>query len=118
MKASLVIFAMLIAMLSTRAQSSPFDWAAYNAQVTSISAASMPSHLIFKIDTNGGTSCPAGTWLTYYGIGADSATQKDNIKVIYALLLTALATGKKIHVFNLDSATANCAVNAIHILNE
>lgn len=67
----------------------------------------MPGRVTFSMDA-GNSTCPAGTWLTW------SKTEVENNKAIYGLLMTALASGKKVNVFVNDGDTS-CKGQYIHL---
>jgi len=66
--------------------------------VVSVEATYMPGIIPFRMDA-GSTSCPAGRWI--YWQKADTS----NNKIVYATLLQALATGKKIEFYVNDGDT-------------
>ena len=119
MKRILMLFAPVIACaISAAANAGAYDWTVNKAQVTQIEPSYMPTRVLFMISSNGGSSCPAGTWLTYSGSGSDAAAQQSNVKYMYATLLAALAAGRPVDVFSLGYAANTCAVNYVHILNQ
>lgn len=84
----------LAAALSLSA-SLAFAWQV-TAKVTAIEATWVPDYVLFQLDA--GMSNCAGTWLNYTGVGAGQTVAKDSVKAIYAALLMAAGTGKKVLV--------------------
>jgi len=78
------------------------------AKVTLVEASSMPQFVAFLVDTGMGTSCPAGTWLTWTGKGA---LPIDNAKTMLGVLLTALTSGKQVTLFGQNT----CEVDFVHL---
>lgn len=84
----------LAATLSLSASLS-FAWQV-TAKVTAIEATWVPDYVLFQLDT--GMSNCAGTWLNYTGVGAGQTVAKDSVKAAYALVLSAIQSGKKVLV--------------------
>ncbi len=75
------------------------------AKVTAIEATWVPDYVLFQLDA--GMSNCAGTWLSYTGTLAGQTVPKDNVKAIYANLLMAVASSKKILVVGSDCSIIN-----------
>lgn len=71
----------------------------------------VPDSVTFSIDAAAG-NCPAGTWLTWTPASSDPATRRDNVKAVYALLLTAKPTGGTVTIFGSNNG---CKVEFIHL---
>lgn len=85
-----------------------------SAKVTTIEPSYMPDQILFRIDTVAGT-CPAGTWIYYYGTNYKEVTNsKKNVQAIYAGLLAAVISGKNVEVHGNDE----CIAINIHISNQ
>jgi hypothetical protein len=82
------------------------------AHVSEIEPTYVPNNLALAIDKNAG-ACPAGPWLFYNGAPA-SNNLPENIKAMYAGLMTAMQTGTLIEVTGDDNG---CIVTDIHFLN-
>jgi len=74
------------------------------AKVITVEASYMPNTVSFSLDA-GTATCPAGVWLLWQK-GADSN------KAAYALLLTALTTGKTITFYH---QAGSCVGEFLHI---
>lgn len=70
----------------------------------------MPGYISFQMDA-GSTSCPTGRWLIWKN--PDTA----NNKAVYATLMQAMATGKKIR-FHITDGDASCQGQFIHLLSD
>jgi hypothetical protein len=70
----------------------------------------MPGYISFEMDA-GSASCPTGRWLLWKN--PDTA----NNKAVYATLMQAMATGKKIR-FHINDGDANCQGQYIHLLSD
>lgn len=84
-------------------------WALENtvAHVVRLEGTFMPSYIKFQLD--GGTStCGPYTWLTWQ-------KDADNNKAIYATLLAALSSGKRIELY-LNNGDTSCTGQYIHFL--
>ena len=88
-----------------------YDWDVV-AHVTQIEASYVPTQVYFAIDQNAGT-CAAGPWLLFTG-NAAGGSLTDNVKAIYAGLLTALQSGNQVEVYGNN---AGCTVTFVHFLN-
>ena len=80
------------------------DWG-IAAKVTTVEASHMPNEVLFRIDAAAG-ACAAGTYMHWSIQGADAATKAQNAQAVYALLLTAKATGQSITMYG-DNATCS-----------
>ncbi len=69
----------------------------------------LPSSIAFQMDS-GNTTCPAGKWLQW------SNPDQANNKAVYATLLTAFTTGKKVR-FHINDGDTTCTGQYFHILN-
>jgi len=78
--------------------------------VISVEPSSMHGIVSFRMDA-GSTSCPAGRWV--YWQKADTS----NNKIVYATLLQALATGKKIEFYVNDGDTG-CFGQYLHLQSD
>lgn len=79
-----------------------------SGKVTAVEPTYLPGRVTFKMDT-ASSSCPAGAWITW--AKPDGA----NNKAVYATLMLALATGKKVLVF-LSEPAADCKGQYLHLL--
>lgn len=82
------------------------------ARVTLIEPTYMPGFIAFKIDKAAG-ACAAGTYLKWYGLGADAEDRRNNVRAIHAELLTALAGNRPI---NLGVNDADCTVTVFMLM--
>jgi hypothetical protein len=71
----------------------------------------MPSSIVLQLPQAAGT-CPTGQWLSYQpGNWVDATNRKDNMKAVYAMLLTAFATGKKVSLVGFKK----CEFSYVHL---
>ena len=87
-----------------------YDWAIVT-KVTAIESSYIPDNLLFKVATAGG-SCATGQLLVWNRKGSTDAIKQSNATSVYALLLTALASGRDIVIYGNNS---NCSVDFIYI---
>lgn len=104
-------YALVIGLLSAM-PALAYDWSASGAHVTVLEASYMPSSITFAVDASMDASCPAGSWLTYRGQGPDAASQLENIKAVYAMLLGAKLSGQTLDLYGND---AGCLVTYVHL---
>lgn len=78
------------------------------SRVTVVEATYMPNAVTFMMET-GTASCPAGHWLKWQ-------KSADSNKAVYAALMTAVATGKKISFYVNDGDTS-CVGVFFHLVN-
>jgi hypothetical protein len=74
-------------------------------RVTVVESTYMPGEISFMLDV-GSPTCPAGTWLFW-------RKDVENTKATYALLLTAVSTGRKVVFYHADGA---CTGAHMHLL--
>ena len=79
------------------------------ARVTLVEPSYMPGAVMFMIDKSL-PSCPAGSWLNW-NKGAD------NNRAVYASLLSAMMTGKRV-TLHINSGDTTCAGKHLHILKD
>ena len=80
---------------------------AIHGKVTELQPTGMPNNVAFKMD-GGSASCPAGTWLLW------AKSDPANNKAMYALILTALVSGKKVTMYITDGDTS-CTGNHLRL---
>src|SRR6516164_335288 len=104
-----------IVLVSMPANAGTVDWSVNGAHVTVVEGSYMPGFITFQIDAAVGP-CPAGSWLIWNGQGSTSQSQQDNNKAVYALLITALATGKAINLYgnNPSASGGACLATYVH----
>jgi hypothetical protein len=83
------------------------------AKVVTIEPSYMPDQILFKLDAVAGT-CPAFNWMYYTGTAYASSDATKNVQAIYAGLLTALSSGKRLEVHG----DTNCVAINIHPTNQ
>jgi hypothetical protein len=93
---------------------SAMDWQ-IQAHVTRVEPSSLPDQVYFMVDTTGGV-CPPGSWMVWNARGSDAASKSANSSGVLAVLLTALASGKRVELFG-DNNAGNCPIEFVHILN-
>jgi len=104
----------LVAVLSLTATLASAQ--AVTAKVVTVEPSYMPDMVLFKLDAAFG-SCAAGSWVYYYGTAYypnPVTDMKKNVQAIYAGLLAAVISGKKMEV----SGTATCVALNIHPTNQ
>ncbi|QNM94834.1 hypothetical protein [Chitinimonas koreensis] len=87
-----------------------YDWNVAG-RVKVVEGTYVPDSVTFNIDVAAG-NCPAGGWLTWSSPSSDPSTRRDNVKAVYALLLTAKATGGTVTLFGSNNG---CKVEFIHL---
>jgi len=92
------------------AQAHAWDWAV-TTSVNSIEASYMPGGVVFTAKDNAG-SCAAGNLLAWNVRYSASDDRIANASSIYALLLTALSTGKSITIYGNNNG---CTVDHVYI---
>lgn len=98
--------------MATAAPAGTTDWGIGAGRVTRLEATYMPDAITFQIDQGGG-NCPAGTWLRWNSQGSDEAEKIANGQAVYAMLLTAEASGRPVTLYGNN---AGCIVMYIHML--
>jgi hypothetical protein len=101
-------FKLVLALAATAFFSNAHALQAFQGKVTTLEPTYLPGMVAFAMDV-GNPSCPAGTWL--FWINADSS----NNKAVYATLLTALSTGKKI-TFHMNDGDTSCTGKYLHLI--
>ncbi len=79
--------------------------------ISKVEATYMPSNIHFQV-SNGDTSC---YWYIWYPHGSMETEQRDNIKSVYASLMTALLSNREVEMFvSYVSGNSDCRVEFIH----
>lgn len=78
------------------------------AKVTMVEPSYMPSAIMFKIDKSL-SSCPAGTYLKW-------EHSADNNKAVFASLMTAMTSGRRV-VFHIADGDTLCRGLFLHVLD-
>lgn len=90
-----------------------YDWLA-KGRVTSIEITYFPANVRFTLDVNeGGSSCTI-IWDGSTALGSSANKQVDNVKAVYAALLSAKASGQPISVYGLNPVSGLCAGQFIY----
>ena len=97
---------MLLAMLLAAGQAQCNEIAL--AKVSLVESSYMPIRVTFIL-SGGTTSCPAGTWLNWQ-------RDAENNKAVYAMLMSALVSGKQVRVF-FDDGDTNCVPKFMHLVD-
>lgn len=79
-------------------------------RVLTIEATYMPVAVQLAVDS-GNAACPTGTWLKW------KKADLENNKAVYAMLLAAQASGKKVNFFINDNDT-KCEGQFIHLISQ
>jgi hypothetical protein len=90
-----------------------YDWG-LEARVVVVEASYMPVQILFSIDVPG-ASCTAGTLLKWTAKGSTADEKIANTQAIFAMLLTAQTSGRKVRVYGNNSG---CTVDYLHILKQ
>lgn len=77
--------------------------------VTLLEPTYLPTVIAFSMDA-GSSVCPAGGWLRW------SKSSTDNNKAVYATLLSAFTTGKRVR-FYINDGDTNCMGVAMHLID-
>ena len=83
-------------------------------KVTMLESSYMPDGVDFFMDT-GTATCPAGSVMRWVPLRATPELNNENNKVVYATLLGALASGKKIR-FYVNDNDPMCQGSGLHIV--
>ena len=75
-------------------------------KITALEPTYMPGYISFQMDT-GNSTCPAGRWFVWN-------KGQDNNKVVYATLMAALVSGKKIN-FIINDGDTTCTGAFLHL---
>lgn len=78
------------------------------SKVSLVESSYMPTRVTFMM-TGGTASCPAGTWLHWQ-------RDAENNKAVYAMLMSALVSGKQVRVF-FDDGDTNCVPKFMHLVD-
>jgi hypothetical protein len=70
-------------------------------------------HLNLRIDVTAGT-CPAGSWLFFYGAGSTSQEKKESVKAVYSGLLASMYAKKSVAFYGLNQG---CVIEQVHLLD-
>lgn len=106
------LFAVLLAVITvTPVMANPDDWVV-TARVTAVEGTNVPALVNFALDKNGGTTtqCTAGSWINYHpyaGAGTDTTSQQQNVKSVYALLLSARLSGQTVTIYGTNTPDGN-----------
>lgn len=79
------------------------------AKVSLVEPTYMPGIVSFQL-AGGTATCPVGTWLHWQ-------QSADNNKAVYAALLTALATGRRV-TFYVANGDTTCTGQFLHVLSD
>ena len=97
---------MLLAMLLVAGQAQAHEIVL--AKVSLVESTYMPGQIAFQL--SGGTaSCQAGRWLFWQ-------RDAENNKAVYAMLMSALVSGKQVRIFFNDGDT-NCVPMHMHMVD-
>jgi hypothetical protein len=96
--------AMLVAMLLTN-QAHALN--AVVANVSLVESTYMPGNVAFIL-TNGTALCPSGRWLFWQ-------RDPENNKAVYAMLMSAAVSGRKINIF-FEEGDSNCVPKHLHLV--
>jgi hypothetical protein len=94
-----------------------WEWNGSGVHITVVEPTYIPDRITFQADTafsdpSRGVACPAGTWLTWKGQGADAGAKQSNVEAVYSLLLAAKLSGITV---NLYGDYAGCMATFIHL---
>lgn len=111
MKKFLLILLLSSIMVVTPVMANPDDWVV-TAHVTAVEGTNVPHLANFALDQNGGSTsqCVRGSWINYYpypGAGTDTASQQQNVKAVYALLLAAKLSGQTVTIYGTNTPDPN-----------
>lgn len=96
----------LAAMMLTAGQAHCLE--VVTTKVRLVESTYMPSNVAFQL--LGGTAlCPAGKWLFWQ-------RDAENNKAVYAMLMSAIISGKKINIF-FDEGDSNCIPKHLHMVD-
>lgn len=83
------------------------------AKVVNIEPSYMPEKILFKLDVAAG-DCAAGEWIWYHGNNYNQVDSYENVKSVYAGILAASITGKRVEVHGND----HCVAVNVHTMNQ
>lgn len=81
----------------------------FEGKVSVVEPSYLPTHIAFQMYA-GNSTCPSGAWLNW------TNTDTEQVRGVYATLLTALASGKKVRFYMLEGDTA-CNGTHLHLLD-
>ena len=102
MKRMMMLLAMLLVAGQAQGQESVL------AKVSLVESTYMPVTVAFMM-AGGTASCPAGKWLFWQ-------RDAENNKAVYAMLMSALVSGKQVRVF-FDDGDTNCVPKFMHLVD-
>lgn len=105
-----IIFSAFLILLSFPGISSA--WESTANKVTQVEMTNMPERVQYRVDTALSSTCGAGVALWYFGKGSNPS---DNAKAAYALLLTAISSGQKIHMIGQEITAGYCKIDYLMI---
>jgi hypothetical protein len=101
----------LLAGLLIGSPAMAWDWNGLGVHITVVEPTYIPDRITFQADATLGP-CPAGSWLTWKGQGADAVAKQSNVEAVYALLLAAKLSGITVNLFG---DNAGCVATFIHL---
>jgi len=106
---ALVIAAVAVGVLGLLVWRSAHAAEVVTARVTLVEPTYMPNVVSFQIDKPF-PSCPLGSWLTWN-------KGPDNNRAVYAALLSAMSSGKRITLY-INSGDTTCTGQYLHVLKD
>lgn len=107
--------ALLIGALLFVGNAQAYDWVA-KGHVTEIEVTYFPGVVIFRLDVQEGNQNCRIVWDGSSAQGSSTDKQVDNVKAVYATLLSAKSTGQPVTVYGSNPATGSdeCTGNFIY----
>lgn len=99
----------LIPLLFMTSPANAYDWSV-EANVTQVEASYAPAILPFYLNAAAG-NCPSGSALQWDPV-VDASYRSQNFQAILSVLMTAMATGRKVRLFG----TNNCKVQYMYLI--
>lgn len=111
--------AFLVASLIFAGNAQAYDWAV-KGHVTDVEATYFPGFLVFTLDVPEGSQSCNITWDGSSAQGTSTNKQVDNVKAVYAMLLSAKSTGQPVFVYgtNPPAGSTYCVGNFIHLATQ
>ena len=97
--------AVLAMMLLAATQAKALEMVAANVSV--VESSYMPATVTFML-TSGTALCPSGRWLVWQ-------RDAENNKAVYAMLMSAMVSGKKVNVY-FDEGDSQCVPKHLHLI--
>jgi hypothetical protein len=110
--------AFLMSLLAFTCNAHAYDWMT-KGHVTDLEPTYIPGFVVFQLDVPEGNQTCAIVWDGSSAQGTSTNKQVDNVKAVYAMLLSAKSTGQSVVVYGSNPAAGSttCTGNYIHLVS-